>query len=143
MNDSPCELDSAKSNLSALSIYHYVLAAVVVLYAGGTYFQIWLVQDMLNQPALREFEAFDARQMSANITRFIIAVGVLYLIQAFLLVMTARSLAKCRRWRFCLVVSHINLLIFPFGTILGVLTIIALLKPAAKQLFRGTQSLSP
>lgn len=80
MNDSPCELDTAKSNLSALSIYHYVLAAVVVLYAGGTYFQIWLVQDMLNQPALREFEAFDARQMSANITRFIIAVGVLYLI---------------------------------------------------------------
>ncbi|PQO39212.1 hypothetical protein C5Y96_04975 [Blastopirellula marina] len=135
MNDSPSDQDSTKQTLSNLSIYHYVLAGVVMLYAGGTYFQVWLLQDMLDQPQLGELASSDMKQMSANITRFIIAVGVMYLLQALLLVITARSLATCRRWRFCMLVSHINLLIFPFGTILGVLTIVVLLKPSAKRLF--------
>lgn len=138
MNDSETEQDSTKQTLSNLSIYHYVLAGVVLLYAGGTYFQAWLFQDMLHQPQLGEIASLDMKQMSDSITRFIIAIGAMYLIQAFLLVITARSLAKCRRWTFCMVVSHINLLIFPFGTILGVLTIIVLLKPSAKRLFLST-----
>lgn len=93
---------------------------------------------MLSSPVFQGEGAFEVAQISANITKFIIAVGAMYLIQAFLMVITARSLAKCRRWKFCMVVSHINLLIFPFGTILGVLTIVVLLKPSTKRLFLGT-----
>ncbi|MBL9157047.1 MAG: hypothetical protein JNJ70_06235 [Verrucomicrobiales bacterium] len=52
-----------------------------------------------------------------------------------LIVIAGKRLAAHRSHTFCLVVAGIECLIMPFGTILGVFTILTLLKPEARQLF--------
>ena len=51
------------------------------------------------------------------------------------IVMAGRRLAQYRRHTFCLVVAGIECLFMPFGTVLGVFTIIVLQRPEARRLF--------
>ena len=46
-----------------------------------------------------------------------------------------RGLARRTRYMFCLVVAGIVCIFVPFGTVLGVFTIIVLLRPSVKELF--------
>lgn len=52
-----------------------------------------------------------------------------------LMILNARFLAKRRRYSFCFIMSIISCLFMPLGTILGVLTIIVLSRPAVKTVF--------
>ena len=52
-------------------------------------------------------------------------------------VLTGRYLRQRRRYLFCLVVAGISCMEFPFGTPLGVFTIIVLTRPAVKQMFES------
>lgn len=51
------------------------------------------------------------------------------------IVVAGKRLAAHRSHTFCLVVAGIECLFMPFGTVLGVFTILTLLKPEARQLF--------
>jgi hypothetical protein len=44
-------------------------------------------------------------------------------------------LGRCRHYIFCLIVAGITCLFHPFGTVLGVFTIIVLIRPSVKRLF--------
>jgi len=62
-----------------------------------------------------------------------IALGVALAVGTFL---AGRSLAERKRHLFCLVMAGINAAICtPFGTVLGIFTIIVLLRPSVKQAF--------
>ncbi len=50
-------------------------------------------------------------------------------------VLAGRYLRQRRRYLFCLVVAGISCMEFPFGTALGVFTIIVLTRPTVKQIF--------
>jgi len=56
---------------------------------------------------------------------------------AVCMLIAGRNLAKRRHHTFCLVVAAISCIFMPFGTILGVLTIIVLMRPSVKGLFEG------
>ena len=62
-------------------------------------------------------------------------------------ILTGRYLRQRRRYLFCLVVAGISCMEFPFGTALGVFTIIVLTRPTVKQMFErelnGDQSTTP
>lgn len=69
-------------------------------------------------------------------------IGMFFTVMLVLLVammlcnlITAHSLAVRRNHMFCLVISGINCLVVPIGTILGVFTIVVLLRPSVKRLF--------
>ncbi len=51
------------------------------------------------------------------------------------MLLAGRKLARRRSWTFCLVVASIECLFMPYGTVLGVFTIIVLLRPTVKELF--------
>lgn len=51
------------------------------------------------------------------------------------IVTAGRRLAARRSHTFCLVVAGIECLFMPFGTVLGIFTILTLVKPEARQLF--------
>jgi hypothetical protein len=59
---------------------------------------------------------------------FAVAVGALQ-------IWTGRNLARKQRYTYCLVMAVITCLSFPFGTALGVFTIVVLMRPAVKQMF--------
>ncbi len=56
---------------------------------------------------------------------------------ASLVILTGRFLATRRHHLFCLVVACVECLFMPFGTVLGVFTIIVLSKESVKQRFAG------
>jgi hypothetical protein len=56
---------------------------------------------------------------------------------AVLLAVAGRCLARRKGYTFCLVVAGISCLFMPFGTILGVFTIVVLTRPSVKRLFNG------
>ena len=54
---------------------------------------------------------------------------------AICVIVAGRFLARRVHYTFCLVVAAIACLFMPFGTVLGVLTIIVLMRPSVKALF--------
>ena len=69
---------------------------------------------------------------------FVILGGTIILLgwtMAVLSFLAARNLKRRRRHLFCLVVAGINCLWMPFGTVLGVFTIIVINRPAVKASF--------
>ena len=54
---------------------------------------------------------------------------------AALLVLAGRSLAQRRRYTFCLVMAAVCCLWMPIGTVLGVFTIIVLMRPSVQAMF--------
>ena len=69
-----------------------------------------------------------------------VAIGLLGTLFAFalatLMVVTGRSLQKRKRRVLCLVTAGLSLISFPFGTALGVFTIIVLQRPAIVAAFQ-------
>lgn len=61
-----------------------------------------------------------------------IAIG---LIIAALIIFAGRFLRQQRRYRYCFVMACVECIFMPFGTVLGIFSLIALNKPAIKALF--------
>ena len=56
------------------------------------------------------------------------------------IIAAGRFLAKRRHYMFCLVMAGIECLFMPFGTVLGVFTIIVLIREGVKEMFSGEPS---
>ena len=54
---------------------------------------------------------------------------------AFVIFLGGRSLRRRHRYMFCMVVAGISCMLMPFGTALGVFTILVLVRPSVKQIF--------
>jgi hypothetical protein len=72
--------------------------------------------------------------------------GVFFMVFAGLVILTGWAFAACvinagrflgarKRYMFCLVMAAVECIFMPFGTVLGVLTIIVLNRPSVKRLF--------
>jgi hypothetical protein len=53
---------------------------------------------------------------------------------------TGRFLANRRHYTFCLVMGGVQCIFMPFGTVLGVFTIIILMRESVKQLFKANEA---
>ena len=62
---------------------------------------------------------------------------------AVLLFIAGRCLARRKRHLFCLVIAGISCLFMPFGTVLGVFTIVVLSRPSVKALFETGRPPAP
>jgi hypothetical protein len=54
---------------------------------------------------------------------------------AVLVILAGRALARRERYTFCLVMAAVQCVFMPFGTVLGVFTILVLVRPSVKELF--------
>lgn len=72
---------------------------------------------------------------------FFVGFGLVFMCMFFVLAVLAfwagRSLAKHKNYTFCIVIAAIACLSMPLGTILGVFTIIVLMRDTVKTLFNG------
>jgi hypothetical protein len=69
--------------------------------------------------------------------------SVLFLIglaMAICILIAGRALARCKRYSFALVMGGIECLFLPFGTILGVFTVVVLSRESVKALFSTAQT---
>ncbi len=122
------------NHLRLLSIFHYVVAGITALFGCFPFIHLTLGIAMLtgalpqNRPGDQEAMTFIGG-MFVVIAAIIIA--CLWTLAAAMF-FAARMLAAHRHYTYCLVVAAIECLLMPFGTVLGVFTLIVLTRPSVK-----------
>ena len=126
-------------HLKLLSIFHYVVAALAALFACRPWLHLCLGIAMVTgwEPLA------DADPMAGFMGWFLIAFSSAFILSgwafAVCLFLSGRYLSQQRRYLFCLVMAGLACMFMPFGTVLGVFTIIVLLRDSVKELFGVTE----
>ena len=127
-----------EEHLRLLSIFHYIVGGLCALFslfplfytAMGSFF-IYLARHGAQKPG--------QEPPPEIVGWFFVGLGSSFFLAglaiAICIVMAGRALARRRRYWFCFVMACIECLFMPFGTILGVFTIIVLSRESAKQMF--------
>jgi hypothetical protein len=130
-------MDQDLDHLRLLSIFHYVVAAITGLFSCLPFIHlaigIFLVSGAFPQgPGQQPPPAFIGWIFIA-IAATLILIGWIVTV---LILMAGRFLARQKRLTYCFVVAGIECMFMPFGTVLGVFTIIVLCRPTVKALFQ-------
>lgn len=127
-------------NLKTLSIFHYVVAGLVALFSCipivhliiGISFLTGSFPEPQNQPNQPDFPVKLFGLMFTIIPLIFIVGGWILAVCTFI---AGRKLAKHQSYTFCIVIAGILCMFMPFGTVLGVFTIIVLMRDSVKELF--------
>ena len=124
--------------LDLLSIFHYVVAGLTALFSSVFLIHVGIGIAMVSG-------AFEGGDPAARVFGwvFIIFPSVLILggwALAVVMVMAGGRLKKRVSRMFCMVVAGCECVLMPFGTVLGVFTIIVLMKDSVKELFAANEA---
>lgn len=125
-----------EQNLDTLSTLHYVMGAITALLACIPIIHL-VIGIVIIASGLHGGE-----QVPQVIGwAFIILASILIFggwVFAVLIIIAGRRLKERRSYNFCLVISFLECLIIPLGTVLGIFTIINLTREPVKALFEGS-----
>jgi hypothetical protein len=126
-------VDRDSEHLKLLSIFHYVLAGLTAL--GGLVPVIHVTLGFLMLTGVIDGRDDEIRPVGALI--MMLGLGLMALLWTFaaLLFFAGRSLGRRRNYTFCMIVAGIMCLNLPLGTVLGVFTILVLMRPSVQELF--------
>jgi hypothetical protein len=144
MSDWPAEethMTQDEEHLDLLGIFHYVVGGVTAMFACIPFIHVGIGIAML-------YGKFDGpNPPPALIAWIFIVMGSFFIlcgwIIAAFMILAGRRLRQRRSRRFCFIVACVECLLMPFGTVLGVFTIIVLNKAPVQQLFRPKQPTLP
>ena len=140
-NKQPDATDDAQ-HLNLLSTFHFVVAGLAALFALFPLIHVTIGWFLLHAPPSKqgspppEFIGW----------LFMIFGGMLFIAgetMAALIVAAGISLRRRVRYGFVFVLACIQCMFFPFGTVLGVFTIIVLSRPSVKQMFGISPPIPP
>lgn len=120
-----------EEHLKLLSVFHYVVGGITGFFAFFPLIHLVMGIAILVGAMDGDAPAF-LGLMLVVFPLFAIAAGWTL---AICLIVAGQRLAKRRHYTFCLVVAAISCILMPYGTILGVFTIIVLMRPTVKELF--------
>lgn len=122
-------------HLQLLSIFHYILCGITALVACFPLIHLVIGLALLCMPP-------QAGQQSPPPFLGWLFVGVASVLilagwtLALFMFLAGRAIARRERHFFCVVVAGCECLMMPLGTVLGVFTIIVLMRPSVKMLFQ-------
>jgi hypothetical protein len=130
-------MDQDVEHLRLLSIFHYVVGGVATLFACfpciHLFVGIALASGALEpRPGEEPVSTFVGWILIAVATTIILIGWTL----AMMVVVAGRFLARHTHYTYCFVMAAIECFFMPFGTVLGVFTIIVLIRPSVKALFQ-------
>jgi hypothetical protein len=133
-------MNRIEDNIRLLSIFHYVFAGLVALIACIPLIHITMGVIFLVMPEKFCESGPDCAEQPAQIIGWIfLGVGTFALLIgwtfAVLVAMAGRFLARRVHLKYCIAVAAASCLFMPFGTVLGVFTLIVLTKKEAEALF--------
>ncbi|MCP3980393.1 MAG: hypothetical protein GY716_13910 [bacterium] len=126
-----------EEHLRLLSIFHFVVAGVTALFA------LFPIIHMLVGLAIVSgvLQPADGDEIPAAFGWFFVLFAgvwiVLGLAVAVAIALGGRALRRRRHYTFCLVVAGVTCLLMPFGTVLGVFTIVVLMRDSVREMFDG------
>ena len=123
-------------HLKLLSIFHYVVSGLAAFFACIPI--IHLVVGLFFILAPEKF-GHGSNQPPAFIGWFLVAFASVFILVgwtiAILILLTGRCIAHRTHYTFCFVMACVECVFMPFGTVLGVFTILVLNRQSVKQLF--------
>ena len=136
-------MDRDTEQLNLLAIFHYVVAGLAALFS---FFPLlYTAVGVIFIFAARHGTAKPGEELPPEFLGWIFAVlGLVLFVTgiaiAIFILIAGRCLSRRRCYSFALVMACVECLFIPFGTILGVFTIIVLLRESVKALFAATQT---
>lgn len=136
-----------KQYLQIVSIFHYVVGGIAALigcfpllhlFAGILALAFGLALPTLPETSPGDIPfPFLAMPAAIGIFFILIAGSIILFFWTFAVfeVITGVFLARKKRYLFCLIVAGVECTFTPFGTILGICTLVLLLQPAVKEMF--------
>jgi hypothetical protein len=131
------EQNQDEQYLKLLSIFHYVVGGLTALFACFPIFHLIIGFGMMFGGFGPPDEEFPFRLFGLMFTVIPACIILLGWALAGSMVATGYFLSTRQRYMFCLVVAGIECIFIPFGTVLGVFTIIVLVKPGVKAMFEA------
>ena len=122
-------------HLKLLSIFHYVAAGMAAMVACIPFIHFFMGLAL----ATGAFSNSDPEARPVGFVIMLFALAFIFLGWGFaaLVALAGRSLAKRKRYTFCLVMAGIECIFMPVGTVLGVFTIIVLVRDSVKEMFQS------
>jgi hypothetical protein len=135
-------MNQDREHLRLLAILHYVVAGLAALFS---FFPLLysIIGGFLLYAAHHPGPTNQETPPAVLGWAFIVLGALFFLagmIMAICILIAGRSLARCKGYSFALVIGCIECLFIPFGTILGVFTIIVLSRESVKALFSPTET---
>lgn len=123
-------------HLKLLAIFHYVVGGLAALFAFFPVIYVAVGVLAVYAPGTMDSEG-DALPAMFGWIFIVIGAGLMLLGWAFAVftILTGRYLARKVHYLFCMVIAAIECMFMPFGTVLGVFTIIVLAKSSVKKMF--------
>jgi len=128
-------MNKDEEHLKLLSIFHYIVGGIAAL--SGCFPIIHLVIGIAMLLGAFGGGAGQGPPKIVGVMFVGLALGLMVFFWALgiCLIVAGCCLWKKRRYMFCLVMAAINCAFMPFGTVLGVFTIIVLMRDSVKELF--------
>jgi len=127
-------MNQDSEHLRLLSIFHYVLAGITACCSLLPVIHLAIGIGMLSG-SFEQKEGPDPRWIGLLFVIFACLFILCALTFSILVALSGRYLARRQRYTFCLVMACIACAFMPFGTILGVFTIMILNRESVKQSF--------
>lgn len=124
-------------HLQLLSIFHYVVAGLAALFSLLPVFHVVLGVMIASQAARGAPDEAIGAVIGWMFAAFACAIVLAGLAYAVTLALAGRYLAQRRRYTFCMVMAAISCIFVPVGTVLGVFTLLVLLRPSVLEAFEG------
>jgi hypothetical protein len=126
-----------EQHLRLLAIFHYVLGGMGVLFACLPLIHVAFGIAMLNAP--QSFGDQPSQQPPPAVGWMFAGIGAIFFLigqlLSFCILIAGRFLQRRVRYNAVFVMACIECILMPFGTVLGVFTIIVLSRPSVKDLF--------
>jgi len=123
-------------NIDLLSMFHYILGGITALFSCIPFIHVFMGL------AIASGKFFNEGNSSGPPPIFgwlFVVVGAIFILigwsTAVCMIISGRKLKRRKNRIFCMVVASIECMFMPFGTILGVFTLIALSKDSIKEVF--------
>lgn len=124
-------------HLRILAIFHYVVAGMVALFACFPLFHLFFGIAMVSG----WLDGHNADPAASVMGWFFVAFASVFILAGWTLAacvgIAGRFLQRRKNRTFCLVIAGVQCLFMPFGTVLGIFTILVLVRESVAALFNG------
>jgi hypothetical protein len=129
-------------HLRLLSIFHYVGAGLAALGLGFIFVHYLFFHAFLDNPEMwrnQKGAVPPPKEFFAMFKWFYVAFGVWFVVSGILNVLSGVFISRRKFRTFSLIVAVMNCIHIPLGTVLGVFTIIVLLRPSVREVYETSQ----
>jgi hypothetical protein len=123
-------------HLDLLAMFHYIVGGIIVLFSCMPFMHVFIGLAIISGKLIKEGNGSNP---PAFIGWMFIIIGTLFILIgwsiAICIIITGRKLKTRKNRIFCMAIAGIECMFMPFGTVLGVFTLIVLNKASIKEIF--------